>query len=277
LALLALAIIAFLGQAGPLGWAEHARSQRVAYADLRRDLSAGTVPTGQQIDKDGDGVGDAFVAVGTPLGFLSSPELGLTREVILEGTTSTVTEKGPGHLRTSALPGQPGIVTLYGRSWGYGGPFRHVPELREGAVLTFATGQGTSTYRVRGTRHAGDTFVAPQVGKGVLTLVTSEGHAFVPTRAVYVDAELTSTPFAAPTPVLGAANLSTAEGPLSGDASVWPVLFMMMQALALVSLALAWASRRFGGAQAWLVGVPVIGLLLVLGSREALRLLPNLL
>lgn len=271
LGLLALAVLAFLAQAGPLGWVQHARSQQVAYDSLRNDLSAATVPTGQ-LDSDG-----RLVAVGTPLGFLSFPALGLQREVFFEGTSSTVTEQGPGHRRSSVLPGQPGVAVLYGRAWGYGGPFRHLPQMVKGARLTVTTGQGVSTYRVVGTRHAGDAFQGPPVGKGLLTLVTAEGPAFAPGKAVYVDAELTSPPFPAPAQVLGAANLAAAEGPLAGDPAVWPVLFLVMQGLALASLLLAWASRRFGGLQAWLIGVPVTGLLLVLASREALRLLPNLL
>jgi hypothetical protein len=271
LALLSLVVVSFLVQVGPLSWVEHARSQRVAYADLRRDLAEATVPTGP-LDLHGKPV-----APGRALGYLSVPRLGLSREVFFEGTTSAVTAKGPGHRRSSRLPGQPGVSVLYGRASAYGGPFHDLGRLRRGDVISVTTGQGVSSYRVVGTRHAGDRFTPPAAGRGLLTLVGAEGHAFVPLRAVHVDAELVSSPFPAPAPVPASTSLSRAEDPMQGDSAAWATFFLAMQGLAVASLLLAWASRRHGGAQSWLVGAPVTVLLLVVASREALRLLPNVL
>ena len=274
LGLLSLLVVALLVQIGPFSWVEHARSQRVAYADLRRDLAAGTVPTGQVT---GDADTPKAVATGTALGYVSIPDLGLAREVFFQGTTAGVLERGPGHRRSSVLPGQVGQAVLYGRSWAYAGPFHRLTGRAKGDVVTVTTQQGESRYAVTGTRHAGDRFTEPAAGKGVLTLVAAEGSPFAPDRAVYVDAELTTAPFATPALAYTTSALSRSEDPLQGDPGAWVAVFLTLQGLALASVVLAWASRRFGGSQTWLVGVPVIGLLLVLSSQQALRLLPNLL
>jgi LPXTG-site transpeptidase (sortase) family protein len=274
LGLLSLIVLAFLVQVGPLSLVEHARSQRVAYADLRRDLAAGTVPTGQVV---GDLDHPKAVPTGTALGYLSIPDLGLAREVFFQGTTSSVLEKGPGHRRSSVLPGQAGRAVLYGRAWSYAGPFRGLGGLAKGAVNTVTTQQGESRYTVTATRHAGDRMTDPLPGKGLLTLVSAEGGVFVPERAVYVDAELVSMPFATPSLAYGTSSLSGDEDPLKGEPGAWVGVFLALQGLAIASVVLAWASRRYGGAQTWVVGAPVIVLLLVLSSQQALRLLPNLL
>ena len=274
LTLLAVALLAFLLDVPVLSAVQHSGAQPVAYADFRIDLAAATAPTGQ-VDSNGKPL-----ALGTPVATVSAPTLGLVREVVFEGTTSAVLEQGPGHLRSSVLPGQPGVSVLYGRAWAYGGPFRDLEELAAGDALTLVTGQGTHTYTVTGLRRPGETAPAlPDVakGEGRLTLVTASGGAFMPSNVVYVDAKLTSTPVAPGPRVLGRASLLAAENPLAGDASSWPILLLLLQALALAAVALAWAMKRFGLAQAWLVGVPVVALFTLLASREATRLLPNLL
>jgi hypothetical protein len=271
LSLLSLLLLGFVLDVAVLGDVRHARAQRVAYADLRTDLAAATAPTGQ-LDVDG-----RPVALGRPVATLTAPDLGLVREVVFEGTTSGVLAKGPGHVRTTVLPGQPGTAVLLGRAWSHGGPFGGADRLDPGSVLTVTTGQGTHTFRVSGTRRAGDVVPALAPGRGRLTLVTATGAAYVPEGVVYVDADLTSPVVPAPPRALGPASLAAAELPLEGEATSWPVIVLLLQGLALSTIGLAWATRRFGRGPAWLAGVPVAVLLLLLSSREATRLLPNLL
>lgn len=274
LSLLGLAALVLVAHALVLSPVEHARAQRLAYADLRERLSSLTAPTGQ-LDADG-----ALLPLGTPLGYLSSPDLGLEREVILEGTTSEVLADGLGHRRSSVLPGQPGVATLYGRAWSYGGPLGGAGELADGALLTVTTGQGEHSYRVVDRRREGAAVPPPPdvaAGQGRLTLVTAVGAPFTPDGVVYVDAELVSDAVPAPARVLASSDLLASEEPLAGEPAAWPVVMLLLQGLALASLAVAWASRRWGTVQSWLVGFPLITAFGLLAAGQVFRLLPNLL
>lgn len=269
--LLAGALLAFVLDVAVLSGVQHVRSQRVAYAELRVDLAAATAPTGQ-LDVNGK-----VLSRGTPVGFVTAPGLRLVREVVFEGTTSSILKKGPGHLRSSVLPGQVGVSVLMGRTWSYGGPFGGAQKLATGSVITVTTGQGVHTYAVSGVRHPGDPVPAIAAGKGRLTLVTATGSPFAPGDVVYVDADLTSPPVATPARVFGAASLVAAERPLEGETAAWPVVVLLLQGFALSTLGIAWAARRFGRVQAWFLGGPVASLFFVLSSREVTHLLPNLL
>ena len=274
LVLLALALLAFLAHVTVLSAVEHARAQRVAYAQLRAELSAVTAPTGQ-VDAKGE-----LLALGTPVAYLSVPGLGLEREVVFEGTTAEVLAQGPGHRRSSVLPGQPGISILYGRAWAYSGPFGGAKGLAVGSAITVTTGQGEHTYRVTGSREDGDPVPAsPDVsdGEGRLTLVTAVGLPFAPSGAVYVDAELTSPAVPVGPRLVRTADLLLSEAALASDPSAWPVVFLLLQGLAAAAIALTWCSRRWGARQTWLVGVPVLGVLVMTISGEIMRVLPNLL
>lgn len=274
LGLLALALLAFVVNVTAISAVEHARSQRVAYAELREQLSAVTAPVGQL-----DAVGQ-LLALGTPIAYLSVPGLGLDREVVFEGTTAQVLAKGPGHRRSSVLPGQAGVAIVYGRAWSYGGPFGGADRLPVGSSITVTTGQGEHTYRVRGVREDGSPIPPPpnaSQGGGRLTLVTAVGAPFAPSGTVYVDADLTSPAAPAAPRTLGSAGLLPAEEALAIDRTAWPAVALLLQALAVGLVGTAVASRRWGRSQAWLVGVPVLALMAVLTSRQVMRLLPNLL
>ena len=156
------------------------RSQQVLRADLREQLATQTAATG------------GAIAPGTPVALLSIPTLGL-QQVVVEGTASGDLMLGPGHRRDTVLPGQAGVSILYGRSAGYGAPFRTVTLLQAGDGITVTTAQGERVYRVDGVRREGDPVpTPPAAGGGRLTLVTAEGvgplAAIMPSGAVYVDA-----------------------------------------------------------------------------------------
>ena len=274
LLLLAVVLLAFCVEVTIVSAVEHARAQRVAYAEFREQLSAVTAPVGQL---DGSG---QLLALGTPIAYLSIPGLGLDREVVFEGTTGQVLAKGPGHRRSSVLPGQAGVAVLYGRAWSHGGPFGGADDLPIGSPITVTTGQGKHTYAVTGVREDGSPIPPPPnaiQGGGRLTLVTAVGAPFAPSGTIYVDADLTSPAAPAAPRTLGASALLPAEEALAIDRTAWPAVALMLQAMAVCLVALAVASRRWGRPQTWLVGVPVLLLTIVLTSRQVMRLLPNLL
>lgn len=243
---------------------QHSRVQHELYATMRSQLAQATAPIG------------GTIAIGTPVAVLDIPAAGLHGEVIVEGTTAGAMRMGPGHLRTSPLPGQPGLSIVYGRAVSFGAPFGRLPHLTPGATITAVTDQGRFRYVVRGLRHAKDPFVVPAAGTSVLTLVTSEG-GWAPDRIVYVDATLQGKP--ATDPGGRPTALSEQEKLMANDAGTLTLvqLVLWLQLLLIVMCLLVWLRRRWGGWQLWLVAVPVV-LATVWGlSNTTVRLLPNLL
>lgn len=268
LTLLAALLLGFAANLTVLGHIEHARAQQTGFDTLRQQLALGTAPVGR-LDANGKEVG-----LGSPVAVLHIPAIGL-REVVFQGTTSGVLTKGPGHLRNTPLPGQPGTSTVLGRQWGYGSPFNHLDELHPGDPITVTTGQGRQQYRVTGIRRAGDP--APTVlhtGQGRLTLITATGGAYTPHGVLRVDADLTSP--VQPGPAAGGA-ISTAERPLEGDPAAWLPVLLWLQALLVAVVAVTWAFRRWGRWQTWIAGLPVLTAIVVALSGAATELLPNLL
>jgi len=265
LALAGLCVWALL-QLFVLGGVAEARSQADLRDQLRLSLSAQTAPLGGLIDP------------GAPVALLEIPTLGL-EQVVVEGTASGDTMAGPGHVRSSPLPGQPGVSQILGRSGTYGGPFRSIETLRAGDGIRVTTGQGVFVYRVDRVRRAGDPLPVPLAsGTSRLTLVTAEPDgvlgALRPTQTVYVDATLQGDTVGAPSG--RPAAVPAAERPMAADTSALPVLVLAVQALLATVVCIGLARRWVPSRVAWVLGVPVLLVFLWLTSELAFRLLPNI-
>lgn len=249
----------------------HARDQEVVYSDFRSDLANAIAPVGQT------DINGAILAAGAPVAVLEIPDLGL-REVVVEGTTSTVTQSGPGHRRDTVLPGQPGVSVIYGRQAAFGGPFGQLEILQPGMRIVTTTGQGISEYEVIDVRRPGDPLPSPLApGQGRLTLLTGLGPRFMPTDVLRVDAMLVTEPYPAPGRIITAAALEPAEQPMAGDPAGLVPLLLWLQLLLVAVIGAVWLMIRWGRWQAWLVAFPVIFFVGVMASMSAARLLPNLL
>lgn len=248
------------------------RAQDIARDDFRRSLANATAPVGQV------GIDGLFLPLGAPVALLQIPAIGVD-DVLLEGTTSSVLSRGPGHRRDSVLPGQPGVSLIFGRRLTYGGPFARIADLRPGDEITATTGQQVEpfTYVVEGVRRPGDLFPPPlEPGGSRLTLATAGGPWWAPDQPLFVDALLRG-PAAAPVarPITAAA-LSDSEQLLQGDRGALLPLLLWAQGLLLLVLAYVYLRSRWGRWQVWVAGGPV---LLVVGlsvAHQAARLLPNL-
>jgi LPXTG-site transpeptidase (sortase) family protein len=273
-ALLTLAVC-MLGFAGWLALGSrlhYDRAQHDTYASFRVNLAQGTAPTGPTDPNNSQ----RLLALGTPVAVLSIPQIGL-RAVVLQGTTGQVLENGPGHLRDTPLPGQPGVSVIYGRRAIYGGPFSRLPALSPGSPITVTTGQGVASYRILDIRRPGSPAPTPlTTGKGRLTLITADGAPFAPSGMLYVDADLTSKPQPAPSMVLSAGNLPLAENVMGTDPQAWVPLVLWGQLFLLAVGAVSLFRHRWGRWQAWLAGVPVLGFVGLSVIDEVTRLLPNL-
>ncbi|MCU1400160.1 MAG: hypothetical protein JWN62_3269 [Acidimicrobiales bacterium] len=244
---------------------EH-RSQRNLYAEIRSHLVAETVPTG----------GD--IPAGTPIALLQVPAIGLHDVVVVEGTTASNLQNGPGHRRDTPMPGQAGVSVIMGRSLLFGAPFADIGELQTGALMTVTTGQGTFNYRVDSLRRPGELGPpAVTATAGRLTLITSEGvgKGLDATRQpLYLDATLLG-PVQSATAVRPT-TVDSSETTMSGDTSSLPDLIVWLLALIAAVIGGQWLQGRWGRRQAALVCIPVVLALLWLAAESASQLLPNL-
>jgi hypothetical protein len=270
--LFSVVLLGFAGYIGFLGRLHHDRAQLVAYANFRKDLAQATAPTGQTRP---DNAGK-LLDLGTPVALLEIPRLHL-KEVVFEGTTGAVLEDGPGHLRSTPLPGQAGTSQIMGRVATYGGPFAKLSTLLPGDAVTVTTGQGVHHYKVLDVRREGlPQPPPPAAGAGRLQLVTAYGGPIVPSDVLRVDADLTSPVQPNAKLIVGGNQLPPAEKAMATDAGAWfPIVFIgegLLLAVGLVSLA-----RTFWGVwQTWIVAIPLVCFFGFATADQVARLLPNL-
>ncbi|MGI5507164.1 class E sortase [Lentzea sp. CA-135723] len=262
---LSLALLGFVAYVLVVGPMTHDRAQDLLYADAREKLAEIEMPTGGSIEP------------GSPVALLEIPGLHLN-EVVVEGTTGGLLTDGPGHLRTTPLPGQPGSAVIMGRALTFGGSFRDITALREGDEVVATTGQGRFVYRVDGVRRDGDPM--PKPGGNHLVLLSAEVSEFLGLpikveRTVFVDTTLVhpSPSGLTPPPV----SLLPEERALERDAGGLVPLVLWSQVLLLAVAGFTWARTRWGRWETWFVGAPVV----LAASWQvyeyfAISLLPNL-
>lgn len=213
--------------------------------------------------------GAARLVEGRAALLLQVPSLGLDA-VVVEGTSSADLAHGPGHRRSSPLPGQPGVAVVAGRRLAYGGPFRHLDRLRVGDRLVTVTALGRSIFRVDDIRHDGVQHLLPP-GDARLQLVTSE-PALTPERALVVSAVLVEGPLPAATSLPAPTQRELA---LQGDDGAAPGVALWAAALLVLSTGLTWSWQRLDRPLVWLGGLPAGLLVLWQLYDAAARLLPS--
>jgi sortase (surface protein transpeptidase) len=67
---------------------------------------------------------------------------------VLEGTSSSILEVGPGHYKETALPGEPGNFSVAGHRVGKGAPFNDLDLLRSCDAIVIETQTDWFVYRV---------------------------------------------------------------------------------------------------------------------------------
>jgi sortase A len=255
-----------------LGGLSENRAQHLLYGEFRTQLATETAPTGA-LDYNGKPVVE-----GSPVALMSIPSIGLQDVVVVDGTTSQDLLNGPGHLRTTPLPGNAGVSMVMGRSTTYGGPFGDITSLHPGDPIRVVGGQGVVTYTVKDVRRAGDPIpTLPQGAKaGRLILATADSTGFLstlrPRDVVYVDAD-TSKAFASG-PIYPA--VPDAEKAMGTDTRALPLLVLLLAFVAALVLGVSVARRYVSTALVWLVATPVAIALAWAVTDQVMRLLPNL-
>ncbi len=270
LAVLALLTLWFVFFATVMSSLQQAHSQHNAYADFREQLTQlapKTAPLGGVITPD------------APVALIDAPSVGLKQVVVIEGTAAGDLNQGPGHMRNTVLPGQPGVSVVMGRASLFGGVFGRITQAKVGDSITITTGQGVAKYLVEDVRHVGDHFPQPlKDGEGQLTLISSEGghwyNGWRPSRPVYLDAKLQGTAF--PDPGGRLSSVPRAENPMSRDIGVLFSLVLWLPLLLIAVVLVVWLQDRWGRWHTWLAGAPVLLAALWGVSETAVQLLPNL-
>jgi sortase A len=257
LTLAALLVLGFFVYLYGLSGVSEARAQSTLYKTFAGQLGQAVAPVGPS-------------AEGAPVAILDIPALGISDLVVVEGTTSGDLMRGPGHVRSSVLPGQAGVSVLYGRVAAFGGPFAHLMRLNAGDRITVTTGQGVSTYAVASFGTA--VRPAPDPTANRLILETGGSAAF-PGNAVQVSADLTSAP--QPNPG-GRPAITPQERYLAGDPGALLPLALWAQALLLVSVGTVLAAHRWARWPALLCAAPVVFALAWSVYENLAALLPNL-
>jgi sortase A len=89
---------------------------------------------------------------GDPIGRIIIGRIGLDM-VVLQGTTTSDLEKGPGHYdaasgESTGLPGMGGVVAIAGHRTTFLHPFRYINNLKAGDYITVEMPYGTFHYRI---------------------------------------------------------------------------------------------------------------------------------
>ncbi len=154
-------LLAFVGyQLWGTSLSEHSAQSRLRTeldAQLHRGAAKAHSPTaptrGDGPGADTLGQGDVAAladspALGSPVGFLSIPRIGMSDDVIVEGVGTDQLRQGPGHYPGTPMPGEPGNVAIAGHRTTYAAPFYNLNELQTGDPIIIQTVQGTFDYAV---------------------------------------------------------------------------------------------------------------------------------
>jgi sortase A len=190
--------------------------------------------------------------------------------VVVQGTNPQNLMAGPGHRPDTPLPGQPGVVQIYGRRATFGAPFGRLGELRLGDTITAITGQGASTYAVVAAAPSNQIIKDPAPDRMLLLTASS---AAVPSYYYQVDARLISS--IRPSPGVATSVYAT-ELPLANDSSTLAMAMVWSLALVLVAAIGTVAATRWSPWAAYLAIVPLALAVLWNLYENLAALLPNL-
>ena len=269
LLLLAVVVLGFIGYLYGLSRAQEARSQALLYSQLQLELANQVAPLGPNGPNGLNGARGP-TPLGSPVAILNIPRIGIRDMVVVQGTTPQNLMAGPGHRPDTPMPGQPGVVQIYGRRATFGAPFARLGELRPGDTITVITGQGTSTYTVAAAAYSDKIIEDPVPDRMLLLTASSDG---IPSYYYQVDARLTSS--VRPSPGL-ATSVYASELPLANDSSTLPMAMVWSLALALVAAIGTVAAARWSRWPAYLAMVPLALAVLWNLYENLAALLPNL-
>ena len=231
----------------------HDRQSEMLEDRLASDLINGLAPVSYPI------------AVGAPVGLIEIPGRDI-RTVVIEGTRARELSKAAGHLVGSALPGQPGVSAVLGRSRDHGAEFANLDQVKVGDEITATTGQGVHTYEVIDIAVRASRDMAAFQGEGHMLILATvvDGN-----DRLVVRASLTSPVFPGGEPAEHSTSVD--ELGLTGDSTSWSTTALWLSLATIVALAYPVIVRQVGRRVAWMIVVPV-GMWMAIETWAALSL-----
>jgi sortase A len=104
---------------------------------------------------------------GQAIGHIRIPAIGVDKYFV-QGVSTEALREGPGHYKSTPLPGMPGNASIAGHRTTYGAPFNRIDELQPGDVINVRTVQGKFEYRVIAQENGSGHFIVPPSGVEVL-------------------------------------------------------------------------------------------------------------
>ncbi len=273
---LCLALFLFAGTA-----LSHNRSQADLQRAFRNEAAAFQLPPQFVHNPDGS-LGTAKpIAVGSPVAWMRIANIGVS-EVVVEGSTSSQTMRGPGHVRSTPLPGQYGNSVVICRRATGGAPCADINTLRKGQEIHFSTAFGDVAYRVfaTGAAKANDARIFNTLTTGTgpasynintLTLVTSD-PAIVASDRYVVQAELIGS---AKNFTPSKFQVRADELGLSGESNAWFPLLLSLQLLLAITVGAVILYKRWKPHATWLIATPLLVVAMWLVFEQFARLLPG--
>jgi sortase A len=219
----------------------------------------------------------AFDAVAPPDGkaaaVLRIPAVGL-QDVVVEGTTATDLQQGPGLMPATSIPGSAGESVIAGRKLTFGGAFASISRLRPGDQISVVDFLGSFRFVVmrQFTVPTGQRLPVVRSNLGLLALVTS-AQAVPPSGFEVVEARLVGDPVTTPSrPPRPAVDSELALG---GDHSALFPLLGWGFALIILLIATVIAYRRTGRTLlVYVLSTPILLPVALFTFENAARLLP---
>jgi sortase A len=250
----------------------------------------------------GEAPGEAGGGAGAPVppppggavAVLRIPKIEMEK-VVVEGVSVADLRKAPGHYPRTPMPGQPGNAAIAGHRTTYGAPFWDLDELAAGDEILARTPQGEFRYEVdRITIVRPDQVeVLDRTDEARLTLTTCNPR-FSAAQRLIVSAVLTNEPAAPPpapaepTPERGAERQpeereverdpategETSDVALSGDPTARVPAALWGGAVVAVYLAIWLLGRAWRRWPVYLLGAPVLAVVLFVFFEQVARLFP---
>jgi len=212
-------------------------------------------------------------ADGKAAAVLEIPAIGL-RQVVVEGTTASDLQQGPGLMPATSIPGSAGESVIAGRKLTFGAAFAHIGLLRPGDVISVVDYLGDFRFVVyrNFVVPAGQTLTVLHSNLGLLALVTS-ATAVPPSGFQVVEARLVGNPV--PTAHHPPDPAVQSELSLTGDTSAWVGFLLWGAALVILLIGTVVAYRRTGRPLlVYVLSTPILLPVALFTFQNAARLLP---
>jgi LPXTG-site transpeptidase (sortase) family protein len=157
--ILMLAGIGLLGYVGSEYWAMHREQQALHQQWQQQQMASAATTSESAVAKKDDG-----------LTRVSIPKINLD-VIVVEGTNHRALRLGPGHLKNTPVPGEPGnsVISAHRDTF-----FRHIYELNKGDLIDVRRNGRTYTFEVTGKKivEPDDLSVVKNTADARLTLIT---------------------------------------------------------------------------------------------------------